>query len=567
MEHKQEKRICQSCKKDFVIEPEDFNFYEKIKVSPPTLCPECRFQRRYSWRNEVTLYRRPCELCGKSAVTIYSPKKPYKVYCPNCWWGDGWDAKNIAQDFDFSRPFFEQFYELQLKVPRIALLTKNSVNSEYTNHSGDNKNCYMCVSTFYSENVMYSTNVWDKGQDLCDCALVMKNGVLSYECIDSSDIYRCQFSILLKDCTDCFYCYDLHNCQNCFLSYNLRNQNYMILNKKYSKEEYDKKIKEFYLSSYKARKGLFAKFMDLIKEKALHKFAVMENTVNSTGNMLFNSRNAKKVFDTNRAEDSKYGIIVPEVKNSMDISHVGFSSELLYESHALVRSYNVFFTHLSYDNNDIQYCDSCHNSNNLFGCCGIKKGSYMIFNKKYSKEEYLELREKIIEHMKKTGEYGEFFPTKFSPFKYNESHAQTYIPLSKKEAVEKGFGWEDNLPGTYGKETITPENLPDSIENVSDSITKEILKCENCGKNYNIVPNEFTFYKRENIPIPHFCYACRYKRRISLRLPRKLWHGQCMCERENHGHKDKCQNEFETAYAPGRPETVYCEKCYQQEVY
>ncbi len=27
---------CQNCKKDFIIEPEDFNFYEKIKVPAPT---------------------------------------------------------------------------------------------------------------------------------------------------------------------------------------------------------------------------------------------------------------------------------------------------------------------------------------------------------------------------------------------------------------------------------------------------------------------------------------------------------------------------------------------------
>ncbi|MEK7088613.1 MAG: hypothetical protein AAB913_00600, partial [Patescibacteria group bacterium] len=166
---------------------------------------------------------------------------------------------------------------------------------------------------------------------------------------------------------------------------------------------------------------------------------------------------------------------------------------------------------------------------------GIKKGSYMIFNKKYSKEKYLELRGEIIEHMKKTGEYGEFFPTKFSPFAYNESHAQTYIPLSKEEAQGRGFGWEDNLPGTYGKETISPENIPDSIKDIQESITKDILKCDNCAKNYNIVPAEFVFYKRENVPIPHFCYACRYKKRISLRLPRKLWHRKCM--------KEGCNNE------------------------
>ncbi|MDI6602738.1 MAG: hypothetical protein QME57_01280 [Patescibacteria group bacterium] len=38
----QEIKQCQNCKKEFVIEPEDFLFYEKIKVPPPTWCPECR---------------------------------------------------------------------------------------------------------------------------------------------------------------------------------------------------------------------------------------------------------------------------------------------------------------------------------------------------------------------------------------------------------------------------------------------------------------------------------------------------------------------------------------------
>src|SRR3989344_2677906 len=248
----------------------------------------------------------------------------------------------------------------------------------------------------------------------------MKNGVLSYECTDSSDIYRCQFSILLKDCTNCFYCYDLRNCQNCFLSYNLRNQNYMILNEKYSKEEYDKKIKEFNLSSYKARKNLFEKFMILMREKALHRFVVMENTVSSSDNILF--------------------------------------------------------SHLSYDNNDIQYCDSCHNSNNLFGCCGIKKGSYMIFNKKYPKEEYLKLKEKIIEHMKKTGEYGEFFPPSISPVCYNETQGNYYMPETKEEFLSRGWLWENKTLGTFGKETIQPENIPDSIKDIDDSITTEVLK-------------------------------------------------------------------------------------------
>jgi len=46
MEHKNETKNCQNCKKDFTIEQDDFSFYEKIKVPPPTFCPECRYKRR-----------------------------------------------------------------------------------------------------------------------------------------------------------------------------------------------------------------------------------------------------------------------------------------------------------------------------------------------------------------------------------------------------------------------------------------------------------------------------------------------------------------------------------------
>ena len=33
-----------------------------------------------------------------------------------------------------------------------------------------------------------------------------------------------------------------------------------------------------------------------------------------------------------------------------------------------------------------------------------------------------------------------------------------------------------------------------------------------------------------------------------------------------HQHDGQCPNEFETSYAPERPEIVYCEACYNAEV-
>ncbi|MFA6000275.1 MAG: hypothetical protein WC783_04875 [Candidatus Paceibacterota bacterium] len=557
---------CQNCKKDFTIEVEDFNFYEKIKVSPPRWCPECRQLRRSAWRNERVLYRRNCDLCEKSTVTIYSPNKPHKVYCNECWWGDGWDGASYGRDFDFSRPFFEQYRELQLEVPRMALLNKRSINSEYTNHALDNKNVFLAFSVTDSENVFYGTWVL-KSRDCMDCFYVREAGERLYECIDMERSYQCQFCYLLKDCVGCYYCYDMHGCTECFLSFNLRNKSYCFQNVQYTKEEYYKKVADFNLGSFEVRDSLYKKFLEMKKGFAFHRYIVSERNINSTGNLLFNSKNAKVCFDADHLENTKYVTSVSEVKDSYDLLHVGFQSELDYEIQGCTRISNCQFCHLCYDNMNIMYSDTCQNSQNLFGCISIKKGEYMILNKKYSKEEYEKLKDKIIEHMKGTGEYGEFFPLEVAPVCYNETIANLYMPLTREEVLAKGWQWEDEVTGTFNKETIKLEDLPDKIEDVQDDILNQILKCENCSKNYNIVPFELSFYRRENIPIPHLCPDCRYKRRFDIRSPRNLWHSKCKCDKEGHGHNGVCPNEFETSYAPERVERVYCESCYNKEVY
>ena len=375
---------CQNCKKDFIIESEDFNFYEKIKVPPPTFCPECRQQRRYAWRNERTLYRRDCDLCGKSTVTIYSPNKDLKVYCLKCWWGDGWDPSYYGMDFDFSRPFFEQYKELQKIVPRIALLSKNSINSEYTNHSADNKNTYLSFCCFDTEDVYYST--WMvKSRNCMDSSYIYEGGDRLYECISSRKAYHCQYGILLENCVDCFYCFDCHNCNDCFMSSNLRNKSFVFKNEQYTREGYFEKIKEYDLNSYKNREKLYKEFLDLMIKYSIHRYVISERNINSTGNMLFNSKNAINCFDSEILEDVKNVYAVLSLTNCMDLYHIGWNTELGYEDHGCTKIYNCQFCHLCYDDSHLTYCDSCQNSQNLFGCISIKKGEYMILNKKYSK--------------------------------------------------------------------------------------------------------------------------------------------------------------------------------------
>ena len=183
----------------------------------------------------------------------------------------------------------------------------------------------------------------------------------------------------------------------------------------------------------------------------------------------------------------------------------------------------------------------------------------MILNKQYEKVEYEKIKKTIIENMKKEGTYGQFFSPELSPFGYNETLAQEYSPMTKDEAAKNRFNWQEQATGTYGKETIREKEIPETIEEVTEDILKEILICEDCKKNYRITKSEFDFYKRINIPLPRKDFECRHKDRMAKRNPRKLWHRKCM--------KEGCPNEFETSYSPERPEMVFCETCYQQEVY
>ncbi len=189
---------------------------------------------------------------------------------------------------------------------------------------------------------------------------------------------------------------------------------------------------------------------------------------------------------------------------------------------------------------------------------------------------------KIIKHMSEMPyednmgrkyAFGEFFPPDMSPFAYNETVAFEEAPLSKEEAISQGYKWKDMEAKQYVP-TIKSSDLPDSIDDVLDSVCTEVIACPNLGKietqctsAFKILPDELQFYRQMNLPIPRYCPNCRYHERLKWKNPFKFYNRECMCELENHSHKEKCKNKFETMYAPDRPERIYCKECYQKEVY
>lgn len=515
---------------------------------------------------------------------MYSPDKPFIVYCRECWYGDGWDPLQFGREYDFSKPFLEQFRNLMEQVPRIGLFSvRSEIGIDYANFIVGCKNVYLSFSMVGDENVYYSRSV-DASKETFD-SLNARELEMCYENVDSARNYRSHYLVRSRDCIDSAFLFDCVNCQNCFMSANLRNQRFVFRNRQYSKEEYHQKLAELHRGSAKILSELKDEFSKLMRS-SLHKFSNMTKSVNCTGNNIENSKNAKHSFDVYDAEDIKFSSRV--TKGSKDVyDNVGVASELLYEGVAGgFGSYgNKCFSFLEASQN-VQYSDWCQSSMYLFGCTGLRKKQYCILNKQYSKDEYESLVSKIIQHMNdmpytdqrgRIYRYGEFFPIELSPFAYNETIAQEYFPLTKEETITQSYPWRDPDPYPH-KPTITAQDLPDTIENTTDSILKELIGCAVCGKVYRIIEPELIFLRQQQIALPRKCPECRHKDRFALRNPLKLWHRTCRCAgRESergtwkntttHFHGSApCPNTFETSYAPERKEIVYCEACYNAEV-
>lgn len=553
-----ETRQCNRCKNDFIIDDWDFSFYEKMKVPAPKVCPTCRFKMRAVWRNETTLYSgQKCFMCDKAVVMMYNPKKGYKIFCSACWLSEKWDSRDYATDYNKDVPFFEQLNRLMLSVPKMSLYLSHSegqnINSEYINFAGGCKDCYFCFNTSRGEGVMYSRGCRENCVHSSDLYFGISTN-LCYEGVNISKSSGVIYGQNVASCVDSQFILNGSGLINCFGCVNLRNKSNCWFNEQLAKEEYSERVKEF--------KGSYSKLEEVKKEfkKFCLKFPHRENhslkSVDSVGDYLFECKSVKDSFEVNNAENSGYLFSSLGVKDSMGTIGYGKNSELLLEAVGTGFSSKIIGSSALENCQDVLYSFFLKNSKNCIGCDSIKNAEYCILNKQYSKEEYENLKEHIIKELTDLGLHGLMMPPEIAPFAYNETIAQDNLPLNKEEALSQGFRWEDDVQLTKGKETLLPENIPDHINDVENSITKEILRCIDCKRNYKITEQELLFYKKMILPIPRKCFFCRHKDRIIRR-------GSFIFSDRACSH---CNKKIHTNLTKEIAPIIYCEECYRQEV-
>lgn len=543
---------CRLTGKDFVITEWEQQFLERMGLPLPTLCIDERHKRRLSHRNERSIYKSKCGLCERDMISLYSPEKPHTAYCQDCWWSDKWDSTKYGVDFDFSRPFFEQFKDLQTRVPRLGLLNTKSQNSEFCNITVGNKNCYLVFGGDINEDSLYSVFCFHS-KDISD-VYWCEECQLIYDCIHCEKCYNTQYAQNSTGCRDSAFLFECRNCTNCFGCVGLRSRDYHIFNKPYKKADYEAKLKSFNLDTWSGAEHMKKEF-EKFRLEFPHRDAHIVNCENCVGENIYNGKKCDNCFDVvGPAEDAKDVFVIAGPANDiLSSDHIGHKAELFYECVASITGQNCAFCAMSWSGYNNLYSEMVCSCHDMFGCSQMKHHSFCILNKQYKEDEYENLRARIIEHMKKTGEWGEFFPIENSPFAYNETVAQDLFPMTKEETIAANLKWQDEETRDIG----SGPKIPDSIHDVTDDILKETLVCEETGRLYKLVPQELKLYRQLEIPVPRYAPETRNRHRMDRRNPQKTWGRKCA----------KCDSPMQTSYSPDRPEKVYCEKCYLAEVY
>lgn len=499
--------ICEISGKAFTVSEHEESLRDKFGFGNtlPKLSPKYRFRHLGAFWPHWNFYKRKCDRTGKTMISVFRPDCPYPVWHRDEWFAH---ANPPMQEFDFSRPFFDQAWELFQRSPLPHIFQTHNENCEYTDDWYYSKNCYLCHSGQNNEDCCYCYG--------CDSIKNVHYGIFAFNselCIDlinSTHAFNSFFLLNCKNVYDSGFLYDCRDCSDCLFSFNLRNKKYCFANQQLTKEEFEKKKAEWDFSSRRVYEHAKNYFAEMMQSMAWHRALQIDHSENSSGNFIHHTKDSENCYMLSYHENcANVSFSGPQGKSVLDsLGTVG--TELAFMTSLPVYSYDSRFSFSLSQCRFVQYSAYLHNCQYCFGCCGLVNKKYCIFNKEYSKEEYEALVPKIIEHMQKTGEWGEFFPGYFAPNPYNESYSAFNFPLEENEKQNYRIG------APIEKSTVkTTEihEIPDSLKDLSPEketwLKEQIFWDEEFMRPFQIHAADIDFSRRLNVALPNSYYIKR----------------------------------------------------------
>ena len=591
-------KICRRTGKEFPIFESEKLLLEKIsptigdkkyQISLPQLSPEARQIKRLIWRNERKFYKF-VDSKGVSGISTISDQMWLRVMSQT----DFYEYDHLQYGIDYSNDFFADLWTLFKHMPYPSKLGNNMENSEYCNQETDDKNCYLNAWGHKNENSLYTTyslsGLWtvDNYRAMhCEDA---------YESIDIHTSQRIFFSQQIENSYNIWFSYDLKSCQNVLFGFGLNNANYVYKNKTLSKGEREKIYYTYKerVASYTWLLAVLEEYQEWVKDFPL-KGIIAVNTENSIGgNDLINIKNALCCTRGEESQDIAYANLFAGVSDTMDVESVGRAQKNYNLASSIKTSDCIVGSHIFENVQNGYYTYASRNSSYIMACMGLDHKQYCFLNKQYDKDQWEKCTIMSIEELQSKERFWEFFEPQDSPFPYNDSVAMDYYPIHKV-----CIAWQETIINLHGRGTVTVDNpekfisdatidlwweekiqikrrtkeqeiniqsgiqtikaqdLPNNIGDVTDDILKKAIICETSGRPFRIVWLELEFYRKHGLPLPRKHYDVRHEERLSKRPWRDMYLRHC----------DACGKEMLSAYASDSWSKIYCEFCYNKEIY
>lgn len=134
---------------------------------------------------------------------------------------------------------FQIMEELKLRYPLTQSNEAHNENSSYGNYSHFNKNCYLSFDAAHNEDCSY---LYDSfyNKTCFDMTYASQNNQVSYEVVDSANIFNSGYVLYSNTCQDSSYLVNCYNVKDCIGCYGLSHKQYCVLNRQLTQEAYEK---------------------------------------------------------------------------------------------------------------------------------------------------------------------------------------------------------------------------------------------------------------------------------------------------------------------------------------
>lgn len=550
-----QERVCSMTGDTWVLDEGEIAICKKFRVPPSKVKPGTRMNMLNGYNTGLAIFWNKDAFTGKPIISAIHPDLPFKVMDDIEWYKQDFASK--GHDVD-DRSVFDQIWDLMTAVPMRA---KRNRDVDATSIAvGSTKTVESYMSCAGSTTRSYYTFAIFGAEDCLDVV----NGThitRSFAVNDSQQIADCEYVFSSYRCLQSSFLFDCRDCELCFGATNKRHKKFLWFNEQLSEEEWRKRRREVDLGCRSAADAWLQKFYTLWWTDGVWPayFGIrneesegehLSHCVQCTGHCFW----LEKCTGCVR---SRFGL---EANDCAYCS--GFAWETRsYMSTGGIGGADNRLTMGSTNGVGLEYCAVCDDCQHCFGCVGLHKKQYHIFNKPYAPEEYWKRVDELKCRMLEEETYGEFFPGRFSLSGFEHSTGAAYYDYRERDLKRFGAIRVDAARGLVlapkREEAhvvrLRVDELPDCVDAVKDGIVNSPIHDKELDRDFSIVPKELEMYQAKRWPLPRRHFIARlthWLRHSNAPFPTDVMCGAC-------GAKTTTYKSF---LFPER--VVYCMPCY-----